>query len=116
MTDSTFPITTQNGIHVVRLAECIVKNLSPEQIGPEIVCLIDKEQDPKLILNFEEVEYLSSASLGMLLMINNSIGHQHGQLILCNLNRRAQDLFDLTKLTLKFTICKSLDEAIARFE
>lgn len=114
MSDGTFPVTIKDGIHVVRLVECILKNMPPEQIGPEIVQIIDHAQDPKLIISFEEVEHLSSASLGMLLMINNSIQHRQGQLLLCCLNRRVQDLFDLTKLTLKFTITRTLDEAIAR--
>jgi anti-sigma B factor antagonist len=115
MANGTFPITIQDNIHVVRLAECILKNMPPEQIGPEIVQIIDKSQDPKLVINFEEVEHLSSASLGMLLMINNSIANRHGQLLLCCLNRRVQDLFDLTKLSMKFTITKTLDEAFSRF-
>lgn len=113
MADGTFPVTIQDGIHIVKLADCILQNMPPEQIGPEIVQLIDKAHDPKLIISFEEVEYLSSASLGTLLMINNSIANRQGHLVMCMLNRRVQDLFDLTKLTMKFTITKSLDDAIA---
>lgn len=113
MADGTFPITIQDGIHIVKLVECILQNMPPEQIGPEIVHIIDKVHDPKLIISFEEVEHLSSASLGMLLMINNSIANRQGKLVLCGMNRRVHDLFELTKLTMKFTITRSLDEAIA---
>ena len=111
----TIPVTVQDNIHIVKLVECILKNMPPETIGPEIVQIIDKSHDPNLIISFEEVEHLSSASLGMLLMINNSITQCQGKLVLCHLNHRIQDLFDLTKLTLKFTICKNMDEAIASF-
>ncbi len=111
MSDGTFPVTIEEGIHIVKLAECILQNMPPEQIGPEIVQIIDKTADPKLIISFEEVEHLSSASLGMLLMINNSMLNRQGKLVLCCMNRRVQDLFDLTKLTMKFTIVRNMDEA-----
>ena len=40
--DGTFPITIEDGIHIVKLCECILQNMPPEQIGPEIVQIIDK--------------------------------------------------------------------------
>ncbi len=116
MGDNQIPAEDHDGITVVRLADCILNQMSPEQIGPHIVQLIDHQRDPKLVISFEDVEHLSSASLGMLLLVKNSIDQHGGQMNLCHLNQRIQDLFDLTMLTRRFNLCNQIQDALTSFE
>ncbi|MCC6581008.1 MAG: STAS domain-containing protein [Phycisphaeraceae bacterium] len=115
MADSMLPVRQTGPAVHLPLAECLIQNLSPEVIGRSIVQLIDEKPDIKLIISFEDVEHLSSASLGMLLMVKNSVEQRGGQLRLARLNARIRDLFDLTMLTRRFSIHVSVDDAVKSF-
>lgn len=41
-----------------------------QQIGEEITSVIDAGEQPKILLDFENVEHLSSAALGTLITVN----------------------------------------------
>ena len=48
---------------------------------------------PKLLLDFGQVEHLSSAALGMLINVNSKIKQQSGQLRLVNIKPQIVEVF-----------------------
>src|SRR5262249_51807878 len=65
------------------------------------------EDDPgrrKLLLNFGNVEYLSSAALEMLVTLNKKVTQAAGELILCNIAPQIYEIFEITKLNKLFRI------------
>ena len=44
-----------------------------QQIGEEITTLIESEDSPRLLINFANVDHLSSAALGTLITIHNRV-------------------------------------------
>lgn len=86
------------------------------QIGDEIGQLIDQVPMPKILLNFENVEHLSSAALGMLITVNNRIHKKGGQLRLASIDPQIQEVFVITKLDQLFQIHESAGEAVASFK
>ena len=55
------------------LDQNILEENSIQKIGAEILQLIDQAINPKLLMDFQNVEHLSSAALGTLITINNRI-------------------------------------------
>ena len=55
------------------------------EIGNTLTHMIDEVNNPKLLLDFSNVDHLSSAALGMLINANNRIKTRNGQLRLTNI-------------------------------
>ena len=69
----------------------------------------------KLLLNFGNVEYLSSQALGKLITLNKRLNGVGGQLILCNIHPQIYEVFEITKLDKFFTIHKEEQAALQAF-
>jgi anti-sigma B factor antagonist len=85
------------------------------ELGDELIALVEKEQRKNLLLNFSGVEFLSSAALNKLIILDKRIKTQGGKLQLCNLRPEIFDIFAVTRLTQLFTIKKTEQEALAAF-
>jgi anti-sigma B factor antagonist len=64
-----------------------------------------------LILDFGNVQYLSSAVLGLLIRISKRIYENDGRLRLCNINQKIYEIFKITRLTKTFDIYKDIESA-----
>ena len=64
-----------------------------------------------LILDFGNVQYLSSAVLGLLIRISKRIYEYDGVLRLCNINPKIYEIFKITRLTKTFDIYKDIESA-----
>jgi len=94
----------------------ILEEASIQQIGDEVGDLIDASSNPKLLLNFDNVEHLSSAALGTLITINNKIKAKGGQLRLAHIDPQIQEVFVITKLNKLFQIHDDVAGAMASFQ
>jgi len=66
----------------------------------------------KLILDFGNVQFLSSAVLGLLIRLSKRIYEHDGQLKLCNINPKIFEIFKITRLTKTFDIYKDVEGAV----
>ncbi len=66
----------------------------------------------KLILDFGNVQFLSSAVLGLLIRLSKRIYEHDGQLKLCNINPKIFEIFKITRLTKTFDIYKDVESAV----
>jgi anti-sigma B factor antagonist len=72
--------------------------------------LVTKGQK-KVLLNLADVSYIDSSGIGELVSGFTTVTNQGGQLKLLNLNKRVQDLLQITKLYTVFEVFE--DEAAA---
>jgi anti-sigma B factor antagonist len=72
--------------------------------------LVDKG-NKKIVLNLGEVQYIDSSGIGELVKTHTTVRNQGGQLRLVSLNKRVNDLLQMTKLSAVFDI--EVDEASA---
>ena len=86
-----------------------------QDIGQTLSALIEERSNPKLLLDFSNVDHLSSAALGMLLNTNNNVRVRNGQLRLANIKPAIFEVFVITKLNKLFKIFPSREEALASF-
>jgi anti-sigma B factor antagonist len=94
----------------------ILDEANIQQIGDEIKQIIEAEPKPKLLINFADVDHLSSAALGTLITVNNKIRSLSGQLRLCNIDPQIYQVFKITKLDKIFEIHETAEKARASFK
>ena len=69
-----------------------------------------------MLLNFANVEHLSSAALGTLITINNKVKQKGGQLRLSNIDPQILEVFVITKLNKLFQIHNDEAAAVQSFK
>src|SRR5262245_6376121 len=103
----------------VTVVNFVDRNILDEQsiqvIGDQLFSLVDESGRRKLLLNFANVEYLSSAALGKLITLNKKLNAVGGQLILCNIEPQIYEVFEITKLDKFFRIHKEEQAALQAF-
>ena len=77
-----------------------------QELGDELFSLVSEEQ-PKLLLNFSNVEFLSSAALNKLIILEKKLKAANGRLILTDLRPEIHEVFVITRLTQLFEIKES---------
>ena len=93
----------------------IIDEANIAEIERSLAVLIDEQANPRLLLDFANVDFLSSAALGKLITANNLIRQKNGQLRLCNIKPQIYEVFVITKLNKLFRIFPTRDEALASF-
>ena len=93
----------------------ILEELSIQEIGEELDQIVESEPGVKLLLNFKNVDHLSSAALGMLITLNKKIKERDGDLKLSDINRQIFEVFKITKLNRVFDIHDNAEDAMAAF-
>src|SRR5438445_5387324 len=109
-------ITQQKDINVVEFTENkILDEMNINDIGQALADLISTRDQPRLMLDFANVDHLSSAALGMLINVNNSVKQQNGQLRLANIKPQIMEVFEITKLNKLFKILPTRTDALASY-
>ncbi len=94
----------------------ILDEANIQEIGDELTRLVTKDHRIKLLLNFENVEYLSSAALGKLISLHKRVREHNGQLKLCGIRPEIYEVFKITKLNLLFEIYDDEELALKTFK
>ena len=80
----------------------------------QIMQNIGEPEAPKVVIDFDGVEFISSAILGKLIKLNGRVvTDRHGDLKLCSLDERIAEVFKITGLDTLFSIHKTRNEALA---
>jgi anti-sigma B factor antagonist len=69
-------------------------------------------QTNNIIIDLQGVSYLNSTSLGAFLSANAMFEKEGGKALICNLSNYLKNIFQITKLTLIFTIYDSVEDAL----
>ena len=87
-------------------------NLARSEMFKNFVLDEIESGERKIVISFENVDYLDSSFLGALVAILKSLVSHGGKLILVELNNDIQNLFELTRLDKIFTLKNSLETAL----
>jgi anti-sigma B factor antagonist len=109
-------VAVKNGVHVVHfLDRKILDESNIIEIANQLFDLVDKNKGIKLLLNFSNVQYLSSTVLGKLITLNTRVGEDRGKLVLCCIRPQILEVFKITKLTKLFDIVEDEATGLTRF-
>jgi anti-sigma B factor antagonist len=103
----------------ITIAKFIDKKILDENniqvIGNQLFGLVDEEGRKKIVLDFSNVEYLSSAALGKLITMEKKVKAAKGKLRLCCIRPEIYEVFAITKLNRLFKICEDQERALEGF-
>lgn len=91
----------------------IIDAANIQELGDELFSLVEKDQKKILILNFATVEFLSSAALNKLIILDKKLKGLGGKMRLCNLRPEIYEVFAITRLNQVFEIKNNENEALA---
>jgi anti-sigma B factor antagonist len=74
-----------------------------------------KENKFKIIVNFEDLAYISSAGLGVFMAYIENIRDNKGDIKLTNMSDKVFNIFDLLGFPILYEIYKKEDEAVNKF-
>lgn len=103
-------------VTVVRFVDRkILDESNIQQIGNELFRLVEEDQKQKILLNFANVEFLSSGALGKLITLDKKVKANSGTLKLSNIRPEIREVFMITRLNRLFEILDDEATALAAF-
>lgn len=104
----------EGGVVVVSfLDRKILDELNITRIEEELFDLVDGTPNIRLVLDFSNVEHLSSRALGTLISLMKRVHMQDGTLALANIAERIFEVFKITRLDRSFDIYASREQAVS---
>jgi len=73
-------------------------------LGQELTELANHPDNRKIVLNFENVSFMSSAMIGKLVLFGKKCSSANVSLRLCNINENVEEVFRLMKLGKVFSL------------
>lgn len=109
-------IEDNNDVTVVKFVDKkILDEGNIQIIGNQLFGLVDEDHRGKIVLDFSNVEYLSSAALGKLITMDKKVKAAKGKLRLCNIRADILEVFKITRLDKLFTIFPNQEKALEGF-
>ena len=98
-------VTTNGDVAVVAFNDKkILDEASIQELGSELFGLVEQQQGKGILLDFANVEFLSSAALGKLITLDRKVKAAKGRLKMCNIRPEIFEVFQITKLNQLFDI------------
>ena len=83
-----------------------------EQVFNDLMDMLNKTTEERVILNFSNVKFMSSSMLGKLVQVHKKCGEFKVKMKLCSIDPEIRQVFKITKLDKLFDI--EADDASAR--
>jgi anti-sigma B factor antagonist len=113
-TQRRIKVTDSGKITIVTFIDSkIIDEAEIQEFGQELYDLVEREGKKKIVLNFGNVEFLSSAALGKLIGFDKRVKQHGAELVLSNIRPEIYEVFAITKLTKLFVIKDDEADALA---
>jgi anti-sigma B factor antagonist len=91
----------------------ILDEVGIQELGAELFSLVEQQNRRAIVLNFDGVDFLSSAALGKLITFDRKVKGAKGRMKLCGIRPEILEVFQVTKLNKVFDIRGDEAEAIS---
>jgi anti-sigma B factor antagonist len=107
-----------DGVLVVYFTDAkILDEARITQIGQELMSAVaSASQNKKMVLNFQGVQFMSSAMIGKLVLLNRKCKTDEVVLKMSNISPNVLEVFKITKLNKVFEIYDTEEKAIKSFD
>lgn len=103
-------------VHVIEFTDArIVDQSHIDAIRTKIMSLVDEKDKPRLLMSFENVRQISSAGLGMLIMLSKAARRKEGEVRLCSFAPAVREVITLTGIDKLMKVHANMDDALAQF-
>jgi anti-sigma B factor antagonist len=93
----------------------ILDELTIRGIGEELFAVLEKSEERHVLLDFGNVQFMSSSALGMLIRFSKRCKEFKAKLKLCSISPQIFQVFKITGLDKVFEIHKDHQEAVTAF-
>lgn len=104
---------TQNGIRILGLLGRLDSNTSPE--FEKRIFEVIEDGSKSVIVDFESLDYISSAGLRVLLKAAKELKRSEGKIVLCSMKDYIKEVFEIAGFVSLFPIVSSVGDAIEQF-
>ena len=116
MATQRIDVTKSGDVSVVKFRDRkILDEAAIQELGSELCALVEVDNRKTILLDFEGVEFLSSAALGKLITFDRKVKTSKGRLKMCGIAPGILEVFQVTKLNKVFDIRPTAGEALAAF-
>ena len=116
MATQRIDVTKSGDVSVVKFRDRkILDEAAIQELGSELFALVEVDNRKTIHLDFEGVEFLSSAALGKLITFDRKVKTSKGRLKMCGIAPGILEVFQVTKLNKVFDIRPDAGEALAAF-
>ena len=105
--------TKQGEASVFKILGRLDSNTSPE-LEDRITETVNNGTT-NMVIDFESLEYISSAGLRIILKTTKDLKRQNGQLILCSMQDYVREVFEISGFDSFLPIVANLDAALEKF-
>jgi anti-anti-sigma factor len=93
----------------------VLDSANIEELGRNLLELIEKQDTRKLVLEFTAVKFMSSQALGVLLQLKRAMEPVKGEVVIVGIRPELYKVFKITNLHKMFKFHEELDKALADF-
>lgn len=109
-------VEKRDGVSVVRFIDDKIMDTKRIQVvNDELNAVADEGKAGRMLLNMENVRFLSSAAINKLIVLDKRVKTIGGEMRLSNLRPEVRDVFSITNLDRLFTIYDNSTEALQSF-
>jgi anti-sigma B factor antagonist len=110
-----FKSRESKGVIIIELTGNVMGGPDATILNDQLHKLID-ENKKKVVVDLDEVKFINSSGLGMLIGGLTTLRNSGGELKLARASKKIEDLLKMTKLTTVFDIHKTVNEAVTAFK
>ena len=103
------------GVLLLTVSPTHIDDTNADQLGEALENTSSAIAEARVVLSLENVEYLSSAALGIFIAFRQKLDREGGRLRLCSLQTNIAQVFRLTKLDRAFDIRPDMESALTDF-
>ena len=103
----------QNDVFIFKISGRLDSNTSPE--FEEKISGAIADGSYQMIIDFEKLDYLSSAGLRVLLKTTKMLKNENGRLVLCSLAEYVREVFEISGFDTFLPIVGTFDDALKEF-
>ena len=106
-------VNDQGGVSVVHFEGNLDTNTAPE--AQDSLDRLGAEGVKKIIVNFQDLDYISSAGLSVLLATAKKMSASGGNLRICGLNETVNEVFEISGFSMILSVFGTEAEALEGF-
>jgi anti-sigma B factor antagonist len=110
-----FKTKESKGVTIIELTGNVMGGPDATNLNDQLHTLIEANKK-KVVVDLEEVKFINSSGLGMLIGGLTTMRNSGGDLKLAHASQKIEDLLKMTKLTTVFDIHKNVSEAVAAYK
>jgi anti-anti-sigma factor len=114
---SSLMISNDGGITVVEFMNVrMLDDTNVKLMAAELKALVDKTLDLRFIVDFSNIQYMSSIVLGKVMELYKQISARKGKLKLCGIDPKIMEVFKIMKLDKVLEIHKDFKSAFNSYQ